>query len=985
MSSELHSVEIPLINTLKKLGWTYLSTQENSSLRDGSVDEVLLKPFVIDALLKLNAHKGLKPEHCETLYNRINRVDDNEEFHAWLKGEKSFKPNQESKAISIDLINRKNPEENHFAVTNQFVCAITNPEDAQKHIRPDVVLFVNGIPISVLECKFLGTGGSTYAEGIKQLDRYQRTTPKLFIPNVFNISTDGHKLKYGATKSPAKYYMEWKYDCGTPNDIKDSSEFKTFADENKRKFNPYIDVQVFGLLNKVNFIDLITNFIVFETRDNLTVKKIARYQQFRAVNKIVERVVKGEMKTGLIWHTQGSGKSLTMLFTAWKLRTHIALNNPTILIVVDRIDLDAQISETFGAVKLPNTTRASSIDGLRKKLKEDRREVIISTIFKFDEMADVLVQRENVIILIDEAHRTQEGTNAAEMRRALPNAFFFGFTGTPIDKSDKNTHRNFGLRPDGKVERYMDLYNIKAAIDDEATVPVHYQLRNRKWHIDADQMDELIDAEYDHLSPEEMDVLKEQGSSYGKTFMMNPTRLRAVAEDITKHYTAHIEPNGFKAQVVGFSREACVIFKNHIDELLGEEYSTVIFSGGQNDAPFLRNHHKSKQEIRDCVNLFKNKDSKLKFIIVQSMLLTGFDAPNEQVMYLDRPLKDHTLLQAIARTNRPYPNKMCGIIIDYCGILKNLSTALNFDESDITDCLIDFNQLKEQLPKFLEDFNETFKDAENKSPFAIANYLQKNDKLNEFKESYKGLQISYETLAPDPFILEYTKQYAEATKLKLIVDSILSQEKPDVSQYLAKTRQMIQEHITLGEVRENAPVFVVDDNYLKRLDGTALSEKEKELTLENRLRTVLRIKASDLPVYKTLQERLEKIIERRDEEVDDTYALLCSIMNDLNEAKDLEKSSDLSMGERAISQLLREKLDNEELVVVITNELNEVVASHTKDFKNWQQKGTVVARIKRDIILKLAMLSKVHSAIQNQKIDYSKFSEQLMKYIIQHY
>ena len=985
MSSELHSVEMPLINTLKKLGWTHLSTEENNSLRDGSVDEVLLKPLVIEALLKLNSHKGLKPEHCETLYNRINRVDDNEEFHAWLKGENSFKPNQESKAISIDLINRINPEENHFAVTNQYVCAITKPEDAQRHIRPDVVLFVNGIPITVIECKFLGTEGSTYAEGIKQLDRYQRTAPNLFVPNVFNISTDGHKLKYGATKSPTKYFSEWKYDCGTPNDIKNSSEFKTYSEENRRKFNPYIDVQVFGLLNKVNFIDLITNFIVFETRDNFTVKKIARYQQFRAVNKIVERVVKGDMKTGLIWHTQGSGKSLTMLFTAWKLRTLAELNNPTILIVVDRVDLDAQISETFGAVKLPNTTRASSIDGLRKKLKEDRREVIISTIFKFDEMADVLVERENVIILIDEAHRTQEGTNAAEMRRALPNAFFFGFTGTPIDKSDKNTHRNFGLKPDGQVERYMDLYNIKSAIDDGATVPVHYQLRNRKWHIEADQMDELIDAEYGHLSPEEMDVLKEQSSSYGKTFMMNPTRLRAVAEDITKHYKSHIEPNGFKAQVVAFSREACVIIKNHIDELLGEEYSAVVFSGGQNDLPHLRAHHKSKQETRDCVNLFKNKDSSLKFMIVQSMLLTGFDAPNEQVMYLDRPLKDHTLLQAIARTNRPYPNKQCGIIIDYCGILKNLSKALNFDESDIADCLIDFNQLKEQLPKFLEDFNDTFKEAENKSPFAIANFLQKNDKLNEFKEAYSGLQISYETLAPDPFILEYTKRYAEATKLKLIVDSILSQEKPDVSQYLAKTRQMIQEHITLGEIRENAPVFVVDDNYLKRLDGTALSEKEKELTLENRLRTVLRIKATDLPVYKTLQERLENVINRRQEEVDDTYALLCSIMNDLNEAQDLETSTDLSMGERAISQLLRENLDNEDLVDVITEELNSVVQSHTNDFKNWQQKGTVVAKIRRDIILKLAMLSKVHSAIQKDKIDYSKFSEKLMKYIIQHY
>ena len=196
---------------------------------------------------------------------------------------------------------------------------------------------------------------------------------------------------------------------------------------------------------------------------------------------------------------------------------------------------------------------------------------------------------------------------------------------------------------------------------------------------------------------------------------------------------------------------------------------------------------------------------------------------------------------------------------------------------------------------------------------------------------------------------------------------------------------MIQEHITLGEIRENAPVFVVDDNYLKRLDGTALSEKEKELTLENRLRTVLRIKANDLPVYKTLQERLENVINRRQEEVDDTYALLCSIMNDLNEAQDLESSADLSMGERAISQLLRENLDDEDLIDVIVEELNEVVLSHTYDFNNWQQKATVVAKIRRDIILKLALLSKVHSAIQKDNIDYSKFSEKLMKYIVQHY
>ena len=984
MASELHSVEIPLIKTLSKLGWEFIPQNENLALRGGSEDEVFLKEYVIDALLKYNGSKGLTQEDAETIYRKLNKVENNEEFYAWLKGEKSQKL-KDGKSVSVEFYDRWNPENNRFSVTQQFTCTITKPEDAKKNIRPDLVLFLNGIPLSVVECKFLGTEGSTYGEGIKQLERYQRTTPKLFYPNVFNITTDGLKLKYGATGSPEQYYLEWKYDDGTPAELKDHSNFQAYAEENKRNYNPFIDIQVFGLLNKENYIDLITNFVVFETADNLTVKKIARFQQVRAVNKIVDRVLEGKMHSGLIWHTQGSGKSLTMLFASWKLRTLPQLKNPTILIVVDRIDLDEQISGTFEAVKLPNTTRASSIHGLREKLKKDSREVIITTIFKFDEMRDILIDRENVIVLIDEAHRTQEGKNAAQMRETLQNGFLFGFTGTPIDKLDKNTHRNFGLKPDGTVERYMDLYNIKDAIDDKATVPVHYQLRNEKWHIDSDHIDELIDTEFSHLSEEELDILKEKGSSYGKTFMMNPERLKSISEDIVSHYTSHIEPNGYKAQIVAFSREACVIIKEHIDRLLGEEYSDVVFSPGQNDRTPLRKYHKSKQEIRDCINLFKQKDSKLKFIIVQSMLLTGFDAPIEQVMYLDRPLKDHTLLQAIARTNRPYPNKQCGIIIDYCGILKNLKKALNFDESDIADCLIDFDKLKEQLPKHLKDFHHSYADSENKSPYGIADFLQKSDKLIDFKEGYKGVQISYETLAPDPFVLDYTKDYAEATKLKLIVDSILRQEKPDISQYLAKTREMIQAHIDLGDINQQAPVFVVDDNYLKRLDGTALNEKDKELTLENRLRTVLRIKADDLPVYKTLQERLERIIERRGEEVYDTYALLKQIMKELNEAQDLEEDDSQSMGERAITQMLKERIDNDELVAVITQKLNEVVLKETEGFNNWQIQDSVVARIRRDIIIELAQLSKVHSAITKESIDYSKFAEEVMKYILQYY
>ena len=613
--SEYISVEKPLFTTLAKIGWQYKTSEEIDALRS-SYSDILLKPLLKEKLIALNP---ITDPQADAIVHKLSRIDDNEEFYQWLKGRRSFKPTPDAHALTIRLIDTDDLSNNDYWVTNQYICAVTKPEGPDKTIRPDLVLFLNGIPISVIECKVLSTSGSTWKEGIKQINRYRRVCPELFVPNVFNISTDGFSFKYGATGSPDQYFFEWKYDVGTPPDIEATSAFKAFAEENQRDFNPFIDSQVYSLLKPDHLTDLIANFIVFETRENVTIKKIARYQQFRAVNKIVQRVLDGEMKSGLIWHTQGSGKSLTMLFTAWKLRKLKALNNPTVLIVVDRIDLDTQISGTFEAVKMPNTTRASSIASLRQKIEDDRREVIITTIFKFQDIAHVLLKRDNIVILLDEAHRTQEGDNAAIMRKALPNAYFFGFTGTPIDRSDLNTHRNFGLKPDGSVERYMDLYKIKDAIDDEATVPVHYQLQNRKWFLTSQAIDKVVDAEYGHLDSETLDQLKQEVSRY-ETFMLDPDRLEYVADHLVNHFASSIEPRGFKAQLVCYNRKSCVLLKNKLDALRGPEFSSVIFSAGHNDDAIYRPHHKSKEQIKTEIDKFKDANSPLKILIVQSML-----------------------------------------------------------------------------------------------------------------------------------------------------------------------------------------------------------------------------------------------------------------------------------------------------------------------------------------------------------------------------
>ena len=983
MYSELKQVELPLVKTLEKLGWKYIKSADLEPLRD-SFDNPFILSYLKESIVKLNSDKGVTESNADSIIHKLLRVETNEEFSKWLKGEKSVKLKQGEKAVTINLIDFNDLANNQFLVTNQFTQSITHGvNENERNVRPDILLFINGIPISVIECKVIAKEGSTWQEGIKQLKRYQKHSPKLFIPNLFNVSTDGHVFKYGATNAPSKYYFEWKYDNGLPPDFDENeSEFQSLEDE--QDYNPFIDKSVYGMLNHGTYLDLLQNFVVFETVDDVTIKKIARYQQVRATNKIMDRVLSDELKTGLVWHTQGSGKSLTMLFTAWKLRKHPQLNNPTVLIVVDRRDLDTQISGTFAASKLPNTTRANSIRDLKRRIRDDRREVIITTVFKFSEMQGVLVNRENIIVLIDEAHRSQEGLNAIEMRKTLPEAYWFGFTGTPIDRADKNTHRNFGLKPDGYVERYLDLYNIRQAIEDEATVPVHYQLRNSKWHMDGVNLDKILSEEYSFMDDDEFEELKTQAGKFS-TFMMNPTRLKAVAEDIAEHFKNHVEPNNYKAQVVCFTRKACVIIKNHLDKLLGSEISDIVFTGSQNDDDELRRFHYTSEEQKNIVRRFKKPEEPLKILLVQSMLLTGFDAPVEQVMYLDRPLRDHTLLQAIARTNRPYKDKVCGMIIDYCGILKRLKDALNFDESDIEKCLIDFDELKSKLPDLIDEFKNIFTGVDISNLWKCLKHIKDNKLENRVMDVYKSIQLTYETIAPDPFVLDYHKNYKWATEVVLAWKQMTGggDGRPPVDEeYLANTRKLIQEHVDIGKINQTAPLFVVDDNYLRRIDELPPDREQREILIEGRLRAILTVRLGNLPVYKSLMERLDEIIKRKDSDAQEILGLLAELTGEVNNAIKEEAAMGLSKGELAIKQLVVEKTtygEPDELAGRLTN----IISEHT--FPGWQIQPSVQAEIKRDLIIGIAEYAKEKEDDNIDPDEYSKFGKEAMKYVEKHF
>jgi len=462
---------------------------------------------------------------------------------------------------------------------------------------------------------------------------------------------------------------------------------------------------------------------------------------------------------------------------------------------------------------------------------------------------------------------------------------------------------------------------------------------------------------------------------------MNPKRLMQISIDIAEHYTRHIEPNGFKAQVVCFTRKACVIVKKHLDEMIDSEKSDIIYTGALNDNDEMRKYHYTEEEKKEKIRNYKNPEHPLKLLIVQSMLLTGFDAPVEQAMYLDRPLRDHTLLQAIARTNRPYNAKKCGMILDYCGILKNLRNALNFDESEIEKCLIDFDELKKTLPELIHKFKEIFQGVDISNLWKCLRHIDKNNLEYKVKKTFKELQITYETIAPDPYVLQYQKDYKWTAEIMVALNQFQKNRKPDISTYLVNTRQLIQQHIDLSNINKTTPVFVVDDNYLRRIDELPGDNEQKEILIEKRLRSILRVRINNLPVYKTLMERLDEIIKSKEEATQEILELLKELTGDINKAIK-EEALGKSKGEMAINQLVKEKFEYKK-PEELTEKIKKVVSERI--FPGWQIQPSVSADIKREIILEIAKYAKEHPEIKMDPDDYSSFSREAMKYVERHF
>lgn len=919
------------------IGWHYLAPANIPR----QPHEVFVENWIRESLIRLNPEIAAVPDRADEVLYKLRAIvlavrsdgllKANEELTAWLRGDRSmpFGPNHEH--VTVRLIDFDNPENNEYVVTSQFTFRAGPAER-----RADLVLLVNGLPLVVIEAKTPVRHAVSWLDGALQVhDDYEKNVPELFVANVFNVATEGKELKFGAVRMPVDLWGPWRGDDdATPGTLQG------------------VKAAVTGLLRPALVLDILANFTLFATdKKKRRIKIVCRYQQYEAVNLIVQRVLLGKPRKGLIWHFQGSGKSLLMVFAAQKLRLQPELGNPTVIIVVDRIDLDAQISSTFHASDVPNLVKAETRDELEKLLKQDTRKIIITTIFKFGEADGVLNDRSNIVTLVDEAHRTQEGNLGIKMRAALPNAFLFGLTGTPINRRDRNTFYAFGAEEDARG--YMSRYGFEESIRDGATLKLHFEPRLVDLHIDKAAIDQAYQSLTGELSDLDKDNLAKAASRMA-VLVKVPERVQKICEDIARHYQDAVAPNGFKGMVVTFDQECCLLYKAALDKILPPEATEIVISASGNDERF-KPYARSRDEEEKVLDRFRDPNDPLKLLIVTAKLLTGFDAPILQAMYLDKPLRDHTLLQAICRTNRTYGDKKThGLIVDYLGVFDDVAKALEFDEKGFRSVVGNIEGLKDQLPEAVQKCLAFFPGVDRTQTgyeglMAAQQCLPNNDTRDAFAAEHTVLGKLWEAISPDPMLLPFETDYRWLTQVYVSVQPTSGTGRLVWHALGAKTIELIHQNVHIDAVRDDLETLVVDAELLEAILGSpepAKRAKEFEIKLTARLRRHM-----GNPKYVALSERLEALKERHEQGLLNSVEFLKHLLDIARDLvateKDTPPAEDEDRGKAALTELFQQVKSANTPVVVerIVADIDEIV--RLVRFPGWQQTAAGEREVKK--------------------------------------
>ncbi len=913
--------------------WVYRSAEQ---IQRG-VNEVLIESELKDALVRLNPEIAANPDLAdEVIYklravliavNHVGLVKANEEFFQWMTGEKTMPFGENNRHVPVRLIDFDDLNNNSYIITNQY----------RIHHRetkiPDVVMLINGLPVVVGEAKTPIRPSVSWLDGAHEIHNiYEHAVPQLFVPNILSFATEGKDLYYGSVRCPLEFWAPWRLDDA---DNKDTLSQALGLSE--------IGKELTDLSSPARLLDLLKNFSLFSTNNKKQrIKIIPRFQQYEGANKIVERVKAGQIKKGLIWHFQGSGKSLLMVFAAQKLRKAPELKSPTVIVLVDRTDLDTQISGTFNAADVANVESTESIKELQTLLERDTRKIIISMIHKFRDAKPNMNDRDNIIVLVDEAHRTQEGDLGRQMRAALPNAFLFGLTGTPVNKADKNTFWAFGAEQD--EGGYMSRYTFHDSIRDGATLPLHFEPRLVDVHVDTETIDQAMKdfRESAALSDEEADALNKKSAKMSE-FLKSPERVETIVKDIADHFKAKVQPHGFKAMIVTPDRYACVQYKEALDAYFPTEASRVVISTSANDDyEFKQKWGIDKSQQEKIVDEFNDANSELKFIIVTAKLLTGFDAPILQTMYLDKSIKDHTLLQAICRTNRLFPNKTFGRIVDYFGVFDDAAKALQFDEESVQQVITNLSELRGELPGAMRDALSHFEGVDKtidgfEGLEQAQNAINTDKKKDAFARDFKFLSKLWESLSPDRLLDVYNKDYRW---LSQVYESV----KPaadNVGKLLwftlgAQTTELIHQNIHVGEVH-HLEEFILDADVIEDIFNNP--DKKKAKKLEKELVERFKKHKGNLK-FKKLSERLEELRNRAEQGLITSIEFvkeLCKIAKETVQAeKEMESLVEEKTPKAALTELFLElKTDKTPAVVErIVSDIDAIV--RIVRFPSWQ-------------------------------------------------
>ncbi len=988
--TEDYLVEQPAIKWLQSLGYSYIHGSE-LNLENGERDSyrhVILKKRFLQAIKNINP--SLSDTVAEQVYKAITELDHpdftmkSKMFYEMLVyGVKiTTREDGEDKTIIVKLIDFDNVNKNDFLVSNQFTVEYQYQKDLYR--RPDLVVFINGMPLAVFELKSFNAYETAkdafYDHKVKMQD-----IPQLYVYTQILVASDGLETKYGSTNSDWERFFEWEGIFSDDDiEIKEvegeflakESKHKTYVDKATGKELTSLELLLKGLFRKEHFIEYLQDFILYEKSGESYIKKVAMYHQFYAVRKAVERTKKcilegkkpEERRIGIIWHTQGSGKSLTMLFYARKTLKVKELENPLLLFITDRRDLDEQLSGVFSNI-MAVVKQAESIDDLQNIIKHTAGGIVFATIQKFarknQEEYPFLTDRKNIIVIADEAHRSQYRELAQNLRHAIPNASFMGFTATPIELQDRSTTLVFG--------DYISIYSMEKARRHGVVVPIYYEPRLLELHLTNEFIDEEFEEITEDLDPEVKESLRRKFTRL-EELILAEDRLQKVAKDIVGHFNKRIQEFRGKAMVVVISRKVAVKLYEEIKKLPDAPSVAVVISGNKTKDPEeFWQHIRNKKELEEIADNFKHPDRDPQMVIVVDMWLTGFDVPCLHTMYFDKPMKNHSLVQAIARVNRVFKDKPGGLIVDYIGIADNLRKSLAiYTPETIKNILVDINEVLEQLKEKYDVVSSLFYGLNYKEWGSLSHEelshltMQAYEKVckdentkTRFVKNFVALKKLYALASPHPetYKIKNDLKFFEMIK-KMIVKYTTAKIKDVTRELEYEMNNLISRSITAEEPvdimslkgKEKPDISVLDDDFIAQIKNM----KYKNLAVEILVKIIkdeLVVKARKNPFrFRSLYEKLQDLINSYNIKVLDTVEVieqLIELAKDFKQKIDAGKALNLSEEEIVFYDFLlsKEFFKNYEQVEEIAKEIVKVLGDYIK-VADWNKKDFLKAKIR---------------------------------------